>query len=50
MLTVDSSYVINAEAAKKFYKHTAKAQEPRDLGREWHSDRMSLALEEQNDS
>lgn len=32
--------MINTEAAKKMYKHMEKppATEPRDLGREWHSD------------
>lgn len=40
-LTV-ASYVINSEAAKKLYK-TMKGRptansEPKDLGREWHSD------------
>ncbi|OQV01610.1 Fungal specific transcription factor domain-containing protein [Cladophialophora immunda] len=36
-------YMINTEAAKKMYKHIPnpnlhKSPEPRDLGREWHSD------------
>lgn len=36
-----SSYVINSEAMKKIYKTMKgrqQADEPKDLGREWHSD------------
>jgi hypothetical protein len=36
------SYVINSEAMKKLYKtmkgRPAEGSEPRDVGREWHSD------------
>jgi hypothetical protein len=36
------SYVINSEAMKKLYKtmpgRQSQAAEPKDLGREWHSD------------
>ena len=38
------SYVINSEAAKKLYatmkNRPGSLNEPRDLGREWHSDSM----------
>ncbi len=46
MIADHSSYVINSEAMKKLYK-TMKGQpnessEPRDLGREWHSDSKNM--------
>ena len=41
-----ASYVINSEAAAKLYatmkNRPGSANEPRDLGREWHSDSLSL--------
>jgi hypothetical protein len=39
---LDPRYVINSEAAKALYKTMPgrTTQEPRDLGREWHSDGM----------
>ncbi len=42
------SYVINSEAAKKLYatmkNRPGSTNEPRDLGREWHSDSRSCSI------
>lgn len=42
------SYVINSEAAKKLYKTMAgkDSQQPKDLGREWHSDGQSRLIQD----
>ena len=46
VLTLNLSYVINSEAMKKLYKtmkgRPTEGSEPRDLGREWHSDSLLL--------
>lgn len=48
MIDAFASYVINSEAQKKLYKtmknRPDQNSEPRDLGREWHSDSTTVPI------